>query len=53
MKTIAEKELKAWLQKMMQDEKGKASTELQRAYQRGWRDAVRSVRYFIRHGDPS
>lgn len=44
MKTWTDKELRALLKMLMDTEKGKHISDLDRAYKRGWRDCIRSVR---------
>lgn len=44
MTTWTDKELRSLLKMLMDTEKGKAISDADRAYKRGWRDCIRSVR---------
>lgn len=48
MKTYTEKELKAVLKIFMESEKGKAVSDADRAYKRGWRDCIRGMREYLK-----
>jgi hypothetical protein len=52
MKMYTDKDILKLLQRHMEVEKGKPISDADRAYKRGWRDCIRSLRQHIKTTEP-